>query len=73
MQEKWQASFGEAMPEHLHSLDEELQGVAYRLKATTGGQITGVVPKPPVRQSEQSSLEDWDYSDQRANNAYGSE
>lgn len=73
IEEQWLSRFGEPMPAHLQSLDDELQGVAYRMKAATGGQITGVVPREPVRQSEQSSLEDWDYSDQRANNAYGSD
>jgi hypothetical protein len=73
IEKKRQARFGEPMPEHLQSLDDELQGVAYRVKAATGGQITGVVPREPVRQSEQSSLADWDRSDSKCLNALGGE
>jgi hypothetical protein len=70
IEEKWQARFGEPMPVHIASLPPYLQERALKYAESN---TLAVVPKPPVRQSEQSSLEDWDYSDQRANNAYGSD
>jgi hypothetical protein len=70
IEEKWQARFGESMPTHIASLPLYLQERALKYAESN---TLAVVPKAPVLQPEQSSLEDWDYSDQRANNAYGSD
>ena len=70
IEEKWQARFGEPMPVHIASLPLYLQERALKYAENN---TLAVVPKASVQQPEQSSLEDWDYSDQRANNAYGSD
>ena len=70
IEEKWQARFGEPMPSHIASLPLYLRERA--LKYAESNTLC-FVPKPPVQQVQESSLADWDYSDQRVNNSYGSD